>query len=176
MTSDLKPFRCRCHELNGENLPSLSPLRVVLAVYRADDDEGPDEPWCDAGPKLILRFLNVSLVVKKINQVPGISSLKTLIIRTPENSGYQYVYLEYLVYSLFSAEIEKNLSPFCLVLMTMHCSTCLTNVGKNLTMQGFDTVVAACPQTTLFSVKPARWARGESSQKGVTCKRWYRSL
>ena len=34
----------RCQELNGELLPPLSALRVALAVYRADDDEGPDEP------------------------------------------------------------------------------------------------------------------------------------
>lgn len=39
-----RPLVHRCQELNGELLPPLGPLRVVLAVYRADDDEGPDEP------------------------------------------------------------------------------------------------------------------------------------
>lgn len=34
----------RCQELDGEHLPHISPLRAILAVYRADDDEGPDEP------------------------------------------------------------------------------------------------------------------------------------
>eukprot|EP00439_Symbiodinium_sp_Y106_P045544 s3684_g5.t2 len=37
----------QCREINGEELPSdifASPLRLLLAIYRVDDDEGPDEP------------------------------------------------------------------------------------------------------------------------------------
>eukprot|EP00913_Durusdinium_trenchii_P032124 g30082.t1 len=39
-----RPLVHRCQELNGELLLPSGPLRVALAVYRADDDEGPDDP------------------------------------------------------------------------------------------------------------------------------------
>ena len=124
----------------------------MLAVYRADDDEGPDESWCDAGPKLTLLFFEY--IARSLENQPSAMAVelevyKTLIIRTPENSGYQYIWNIYYTHSVLQ-RLKNNLSPFCLVFMTMGCSTCLTNVGKNPTMQGFDTVVAACPQTTLW--------------------------
>ncbi|CAJ1342195.1 unnamed protein product [Effrenium voratum] len=39
-----RPLLHRCHEVNGEVLQLTAPLRLALCVYRADDDEGPDEP------------------------------------------------------------------------------------------------------------------------------------
>ncbi|CAE7241831.1 unnamed protein product [Symbiodinium natans] len=42
-----RPLQHRCQEINGEEVSPdtlASPLRLLLAIYRVDDDEGPDEP------------------------------------------------------------------------------------------------------------------------------------